>query len=250
MFGLITGSGFYDIPELVDRRVETVATTFGSAEITLGTWAGQAVAFLARHGTDHSVAPAHINYRANIAALADVGATSILATAVTGGIADNMAPGALVIIDDYIDFTSGRADTFNEPGAEAGVVHTDMSEPYDAALRSAIREAADGETVAIVDGGTYCSANGPRFETKAEIAMMRSAGGDLVGMTGYPEVALANEAGIPYASIGVISNWAAGLGPPGERLSVEDVFAVVGEVAEPLYRLIRATMVAYTTSQV
>ncbi|MCL4143611.1 UNVERIFIED_CONTAM: hypothetical protein GTU68_049822, partial [Idotea baltica] len=232
VFALVTGSGFYDIPELVDRAVESVPNPFGDpVTVTTGRWRGADVCFVPRHGSDHSIPPHGINYRANISALATIGATSIVATAVSGAINPDMAPGSLVVISDFLNFTSGRDTTFfdgsrrpivaGDPGAE--------SEP-----------AAELEQVRLLDGAVYCTTDGPRFETPAEINMMRVLGGDLVGMTGYPEVALAVEAGLPYASIGVVSNPAAGMN--AEPLSIDDIVAIIDTTAEPLYRLIGRTI--------
>ncbi len=235
MIGLITGSGFYDLPDVVDGSVTTIDTPYGQVELTTGRWADVPVAFLPRHGSGHSIPPHAINYRANIKALETAGATSILATAVSGGIDPSMAPGDFVAIHDVINFTSGRADTFFD-GAEGIVVHKDMSAAYDPDLRRVLAAAAAAEGIELTDGGVYCATNGPRFETPAEIAMMGRLGGDLVGMTGYPEVVLANELDIPYASIGVIANAAAGLGQ--ETLTADDVMLVVEQCAEPLHRLL------------
>lgn len=251
MFGLITGSGFYDLPDLAAREQLDVPTPFGSVEITRGVLRGHPVVFLPRHGADHSVPPAGIDYRANVWALRDVGATSILATAVSGGIDPALGLGAFVAISDFLDFTSGRAVTFFDGVTEpfdSATHHTDMTEPYDPVLRAHVIEAARIEGIEIADTGVYATANGPRFETPAEIRMMRLLGAHLVGMTGYPEVALAREAGIPYASIGIISNPAAGLGA-GE-LSADDIFGLVDRVSGPLHRLIDRTITLATAGHV
>jgi 5'-methylthioadenosine phosphorylase len=257
VFGLITGSGFYDIPEMTDRSVELVPTRFGDpVSVTMGRWRGTDVCFIPRHGSGHSIPPHAINYRANIAALATIEARSIIATAVSGAINPGMEPGSLVLISDFLNFTSGRAATFfdgsglpivdgaDEPGGQAGqpppgshrVRHTDMTTPYHPGLRETLRRAAADQSVPLTDGAVYCTTDGPRFETPAEINMMRILGGDLVGMTGYPEVALAVEAGLPYASIGVVSNPAAGMNT--EPLSIDDIMAIIDLAADPLHRLI------------
>lgn len=247
MFGIITGSGFYDIAELANRSVTPIDTPYGKAVVTTGTWRERPVVFLPRHGFDHSVPPSAINYRANIWALREVGATSIVATAVSGAIRSDLSVADLVIISDFLDFTSGRQATFFDGVVEpfdAARHHTDMTHPYDPQLRSTLLRAASLEGIAVVDGGVYATTNGPRFETPAEIAMMRTLGADLVGMTGYPEVALAREAAIPYASIGIVSNPAAGTttaaGPV--ELSADDIFSMVDSVTEPLHRLVARTM--------
>ncbi len=245
MIGLITGSGFYDLPNVVDRSTRSVSTPYGSVDLTLGLWGSEPVAFLPRHGSDHSVAPAVINYRANAWALKDAGAQAILATAVSGGISPDMSLGRLVIIKDFLDFTWGRADTFFDgrpapDGTASHLKHCDMSHPYDPELRRLLLQAASELAIDVFDGGVYCTTNGPRFETPAEIEMMGRLGGDLVGMTGYPEVVLANELDVPYASIGVISNPAAGL--TDEKLSEDDIMKAVELCAEPLHLLIGKTI--------
>jgi 5'-deoxy-5'-methylthioadenosine phosphorylase len=238
MLAFITGSGFYDLPAVTDRDDRTVDTPYGPVTVTLGRWGATPVAFLPRHGRDHSVAPQQINYRGNVWALREVGAQGILATAVSGGIRAEYVPGDLVLIDDFIDWTTGRAGTFyDEPG---DVRHTDMTEPYHAGLRGLLGEAAALEGIAVRPTGTYVCFNGPRFESRAEIRAVGTLGADLVGMTGVPEVTLAVEVGIPYASVGVISNPAAGLAD--RDISLEEIMAVLDGAKEPLLRLFGRTV--------
>jgi len=254
MLAFITGSGFYKLDALHQSEAETVNTPYGPAEITRGRWkGGTEVLFLPRHGANHTVAPHMINYRANVWALQAAGATAIAATAVSGAIADDLSPGDFVVIDDFIDYTHGRAATFFDAAApsqvpmdltaesdvpQLKVKHTDMASPYDRQLRALLAEAAESARVPISIGGTYCATNGPRFETKAEIAMMKIVGGDLVGMTGCPEVVLANELGLPYASIGVISNKAAGRAV--HDFTVADIMQVLDDATWPLELLLGA----------
>ncbi len=239
MLAIITGSGFYALDALADPATETVATPYGDAVVTSGSWNGHTPAlFLPRHGTDHSIAPHLINYRANIWALKARGATKIVATAVSGAIDDAMSVGDFVVIDDFIDFTTGRTHTFFDTPGE--LQHTEMGDPYDTTLRAVIAEAANTLSLPVHDGGIYCATNGPRFETTAEIAMMKAVGGSLVGMTGCPEVVLANEIGLPYAAIGVISNAAAGLGT--EDFTVEQILAMLEAARPDLERLIGAVI--------
>lgn len=232
MLGLITGSGFYDLPgleEAVDRKVET---PYGTVDLVYGTWNSCPVVFLPRHGADHSVPPQRIPYRANLWALHEARARAVLATAVSGGINPVYRNGELVLIDQFINLTHGRDDTFFDDE----VRHTDMTKPYDPGLRQVLSEVAAEAGIGLIDGGTYVCANGPRFETPAEISMYAGFGGDLVGMTGYPEVALARELDLPYAAVGVVSNPAAGLGT--EELSLDDIWAVLNDAAEPLLGLL------------
>jgi len=237
MLGLITGSGYYNLASLHEPEVMTIDTPYGAAPLTRANWNGDAeVLFLPRHGSDHSVPPHVINYRANVWALRDAGATAIVATAVSGGMAPGMQLGDMVVIDDFIDFTNGRAHTYFDRAGN--LTHTEMGDPYDAVLRALITDSAAAVGQPITAGGTYCATNGPRFETKAEIAMMRRAGADLVGMTGCPEVVLANELGLPYASIGVIVNMAAGVSD--QEFTVAEIMETLEGTVAPLERLLGA----------
>jgi 5'-deoxy-5'-methylthioadenosine phosphorylase len=233
MLAFITGSGFYDLPSVTERDERAVDTPYGTVPVTVGRWGDAEVAFLPRHGADHGIAPQQIGYRANVWALRHLGAGAIVATAVSGGIAEHLAPGDLVLIDDFLDWTTGRATTFFDRPGE--VRHTDMTQPYDPALRRLLRQAAAEAGIALHDGGTYLCTNGPRFETRAEIRAAAALGADLVGMTGYPEVALAVEAGVPYASVGVISNPAAGLAD--RDISLDEIMAVLEGATAPLLAL-------------
>lgn len=250
MFGLITGSGLYDVPGLVDRHVEEISTPYGlPVRLTTGRVGGLEVCFLPRHGSDHSVPPHAINYRANIAALHQAGATAVLATAVVGSIEPTWGEGTMAVVTDVIDFTSGRAETFFDgtvpppiPVASP-VVHTDMSDPYDPALRRAVLTAAGELGLHVEPEAVYCCTNGPRFETKAEITMMGRLGGQVVGMTGYPEVALALEVGLPYASLALVSNHAAGVGP--KAVSVGRIIEALDRRAPVVHSLITRTLEVY-----
>ncbi|MCC6433580.1 MAG: S-methyl-5'-thioinosine phosphorylase [Acidimicrobiales bacterium] len=244
MLAIITGSGFYEVPGLTEDRDETVVTPYGPARVTLGTWQGRSVAFLPRHGAGHSLPPHRINYRANIWALREIGASAVLATAVSGGIARDLEPGDLVLIDQFLEFTKDRADTFFD-GDDGLVRHTDMTEPYHRGLRNLLAEAAADLDLVVRPTGTYVCMNGPRFETPAEIAVLGRLGAELVGMTGYPEVALAAEVGLPYASIGVISNPAAGL---GESITIEEIIGVLEAVRPALWALIGEVARRWTPS--
>lgn len=224
--GIIAGTGFYDLEALEDARTESVDTAYGSAVVTRGTWHGQPVVFLTRHGAGHRVPPHRINYRANIRALADLGVHDVIAVSVTGGIDPDLAAGELVCIDDFLDFTRGRVGTFHDGDGPDGVVHTDMTSAYDPLLRDEILDAASSAGHPVVDGGVYTCFDGPRFETPAEIRLAALAGGTLAGMTGVPEVVLAAEAGLRYAGLSLVVNPAAGV-RPGEPITMEEIDAVL-----------------------
>ena len=226
--GVIAGTGFYALDALDGGREVIVDTAYGAARVTAGAMHGRATYFVSRHGIDHSVPPHMVNYRAIMQALVDSGVTEILAINVVGGIGHDA--GDLVVVDDFIDFTKQRPVTFFNGSTPEGVVHIDMGDPYDARLRDVWLRAASDLGVEVTPTGVYGAFEGPRFETKAEIRMARAAGVTVVGMTGVPEVVLAAERGIPYASLCLVANPAAGLST--EPITVDDVMAVVARGAE------------------
>ena len=241
---VIGGTGVYALAELGDVQSHTPHTNYGSASgpIRVGTLAGKRVAFLARHGEGHSVPPHRINYRANLAALQVIGATRVLALNTVGGITADCGPRALVCPDQLIDYTWGRVSTIcEEDGSD--VLHVDFGEPYSSTLRVQVVDAARRAGVAVVDGGCYGATQGPRLETKAEIARMRRDGCDLVGMTGMPEAGLARELGLDYACLGIVSNWAAGAGhEPDEVITLDDVLANVAAATAGVSRILAAML--------
>ena len=210
IIGLIAGTGFYDLPALKDGESRELDTLYGKAQIRSGEWNGARLIFLTRHGVGHSIPPHLINYRANIKAMKDLGVEQIIAINVVGGINPKLSPGDLCLVDDFIDFTSGRQHTFSD-GSKPGVQHVDLTRPYDAKIQSALRQSAKESGILLHENGVYAGFNGPRFETPSEIRLAALAGATVVGMTGCPEVSLARELGIAYASIALIVNPAAGL---------------------------------------
>lgn len=223
---IIGGTGLYAFPGLGDIERREASTRWGapSAPIVTGTLSGQRVAFLARHGEAHSLAPHRINFRANIAALHELGARRIVGINAVGGIRADMGPRVLVVPDQLIDYTCGRPSSFCDGQGEA-VLHIDFSEPYSAALRADLLAASRKAGVDVVDGGCYAATQGPRLETNAEIARLRRDGCDLVGMTGMPEAALARELEIEYACLALVANWAAGCDPEAATISIEEIHA-------------------------
>jgi 5'-deoxy-5'-methylthioadenosine phosphorylase len=225
---LIAGSGLYALPELADGTDRPVTSRYGapSAPVRAGRMAGVEILFLPRHGTGHTLPPHRINYRANIDALRTLGATHCIAIAAVGGISAPMGAGRIAIPHQLIDYTHGRAHTFfdgdgdgkgegDAPGgaaAPAPVTHVDFTHPYDEGLRQALLAAASEAGIDACPYGVYGAVQGPRLETAAEVDRLARDGCDLVGMTGMPEAGLAREAGLPYATLAVVANRAAGRG--------------------------------------
>jgi len=232
--GVIAGTGFYALADLRDPEDVTVETIYGPTRARVGTLHDRRTVFISRHGFDHSVPPHMVNYRANIQAMIDLGVTEILAVNVVGGVGTDA--GDLVIVDDFIDFTKARPITFFDGSTPEGVVHVDMGEPYHPRLRAVWKQAADNLGVAVIDHGIYGAYEGPRFETKAEIRLAAAAGVTVVGMTGVPEVVLAVERDLPYSSLCIVANPAAGQG--SEPITIEDVNEVVAQGATTVTRVL------------
>jgi 5'-methylthioinosine phosphorylase len=236
---VIGGTGVYKLAALeqVESHLPETRYGFPSGPVRVGMLAGKRVAFLARHGEGHSVPPHKINYRANLVALQMVGASRVLALNTVGGITAAFGPRVLACPDQLIDYTWGRISTLSEePDTE--VLHVDFGDPYTPALRAQILAAAQRAHVAVVNGGCYGATQGPRLETKAEIARMKRDGCDLVGMTGMPEAGLARELGLSYACLGIVANWAAGCGESAE-ITMEEVLANVDEASAGLLPLLQ-----------
>jgi len=242
---IIGGTGLYDFPGLhkVDKHV--VATPYGAASdaIVVGELAGKRVAFLARHASGHSIAPHRINYRANIWTLHHLGARQVLGINAVGGIRADMGPQALVLPDQIIDYTHGRIASFCDAD-DAKVEHVDFTEPYSADLRRRVLASARQAGMVVVDGGCYGATQGPRLETRAEIARMRRDGCDLVGMTGMPEAVLARELKLEYACLAVVANWAAGCpeGAAAPEISLPEIFAHLDAATARIPALIAALL--------
>lgn len=224
---IIGGSGFHRWEGLEHTDTHAVATPYSDqpVKVLAGALAGEGILFLPRHGPDHTLPPHRINYRANIWALKELDAGAIVALATVGGITPAAAPGVLMIPDQVLDYTYGRAQTFYD-GDDDVVGHADMTEPYSGALRQRLVEAGGESGVRVIDGGTYAATQGPRFETAAEVARLERDGADVVGMTGMPEAALAKELQLAYAAIAIIVNPAAGKAEGG--ITMEQVRAWQG----------------------
>ncbi len=228
MIGIIGGSGVYEITHKADSCTDKlVKTDYGDVEVSILDIFDKKVAFIPRHAAGHSIPPHKINYRANIDALKNVGVTKIIATNSVGSMNEDMPPGSFVIPDDFLDFSQDRVKTFYENK----VVHIDVTEPYCPSLRDVLDKSGE-----VILGGTYVCTEGPRFETPAEIRMFKMLGGDLVGMTGVPEVTLAREREICYNSICIVSNYASGISDM--ELTIDEVFEMVSNKQSDLLELI------------
>jgi 5'-methylthioinosine phosphorylase len=239
---VIGGSGLYQFPGLEHVSRCALDTPYGaaSAEVMLGDFAGKRLAFLARHGERHTLAPHQVNYRANLWTLHALGARRVIGVNAVGGIRADMGPRTLVVPDQLIDYTYGRVSSFGEDD-EGQVRHIDFSEPYSSTLRQTLLAAAARAQIAVVDGGCYGATQGPRLETRAEIARMRRDGCDLVGMTGMPEAVLARELELEYACLALVANYAAGCGDEAQ-ISIEAIFAHLAAATAQVPPLLRAIL--------
>ncbi len=208
---IIGGTGLMDISGLKVTEQINATTHWGmpSAEITVGKLDDTSVLFLPRHGNPHAIPPHKVNYRANIEALYEQDVTRIIAVNAVGGITSEMTPCRIVIPDQLVDYTHGRASTFHEQDLDE-VVHIDFTAPYTESVRLQLISAAKQCDIDIYAGGTYGATQGPRLETAAEINRMEQDGCDIVGMTSMPEACLAREKGIDYGCVALVVNRAAG----------------------------------------
>ena len=245
MFAIFGGSGLTNLATLAISRREVVRTPYGepSGPLTFGTLAGVEAVFLPRHGYGHTIPPHLINYRANLWALREAGVEGVLAVTSVGGIRDAYGPGALVVPDQIIDYTYGRAHTFFE-GLESSigtaVSHIDFTWPYAESVRQRILAAAQKASEEVHEGGVYGATQGPRLETAAEVRRMERDGCDLVGMTGMPEAALARELELDYACLSVVVNHAAGKGDSANAITLDHLARVMDGAMARVHRILEA----------
>ncbi|MBV1777148.1 S-methyl-5'-thioinosine phosphorylase [Burkholderiaceae bacterium DAT-1] len=239
MLAILGGTGLARLKNLNITHRQVVRTPYGepSGALTFGEVNDHHVVFLARHGYGHTIPPHQINYRANIWALADLGVKRVVSICTVGGIREDLAPGTLVVPDQLIDYTWGRAHTFFD-GGEKPVTHIDFTEPYCPKLRARILKAARGAHQRVMDGAVYAATQGPRLETAAEINRLGRDGADIVGMTAMPEAGLAREAGLSYAAIAVVANWAAGRGDSRQHVDLGAAESVYGEAMESVHSIL------------
>lgn len=240
--GVIGGSGLYAF--LTDARPVEVTTPFGppSEQPVVGTVAGRSVAFVPRHGRDHRLPPHRVDYRANLWALRAVGVRQVLAPSAVGSLRVELGPGTVVVPDQVVDRTSGRANTLYD--GEGAVVHVPFADPYCSGGRAAVLAAAgdQGESpLDVVDGGTLVVVNGPRFSTRAESRWHAATGWSLVGMTGMPEAAIARELALCYTCVALVTDLDAGV-VAGEGVTHAEVLEVFARNVERLKRLLTAAV--------
>ena len=204
--GIIGGSGVYDLPGLTDRRTETVTTPWGAPSDALhfGRIGDTQAVFLPRHGRGHALAPSGVNYRANIDALKRVGVTDIVSVSACGSFREDLHPGVFVLVDQFVDRTFRRETSFFGNGC---VAHVSLAHPVAPLLAARIAAAAEAEGIDVRRGGTYVCMEGPQFSTLAESLSYKAAGYDVIGMTACPEVKLAREAEISYATVAMVTDY-------------------------------------------
>jgi 5'-methylthioadenosine phosphorylase len=204
--GIIGGSGLYAIEEIEQPEWLAIDSPFGAPSDALltGRIGHVRFVFLPRHGRGHVLSPTHVNYRANIDALKRAGCTDVLAISSVGSLREELAPGRFVLPDQFIDRTVAREKSFFGPGV---VAHVSMAEPTCPRLAGLAADAARASGAPVSEGGTYLAMEGPQFSTKAESALYRQWGCDIIGMTAMPEAKLAREAELPYALVGMVTDY-------------------------------------------
>ena len=203
---VIGGSGLYQMPGLTDVDEVRVETPWGepSDAVIRGRLGGTALLFLPRHGRGHRVSPSNINYRANLWALKKLGATHVLSVSAVGSLREEIVPGHLVVVDQFIDRTRQRASTFFDEGV---VAHVSVADPVCPLLARAVAARARSIGATVHEGGTYVCIEGPRFSTRAESHAWRAWNASVVGMTNVPEAFLARECELPYATLALATDY-------------------------------------------
>jgi 5'-methylthioadenosine phosphorylase len=204
--GVIGGSGLTEGLDLDEAQEIAVSSPFGapSGPVTTGTLGGVRFTFLARHGAGHAIPPGEIDYRANIDVLKRCGVTDVLALSAIGSLREELAPGHFVAVDQFIDRTAGRAGSFFGRGL---VAHVSLADPVCPVLSQVAADAAGQAGATVHRGGCYVAIDGPQFSTRAESRLYREWGGDVIGMTAMPEARLAREAELPYALLGMVTDY-------------------------------------------
>ncbi len=245
MLAIIGGTGLTQLTNLKITHRQVMRTPYGepSGPMTFGTLNQCEVMFIARHGYGHTIPPHQVNYRANLWALRDQGAKRVIAVASVGGIRADLVPGTLVVPNQIIDYTHGRDFTFFD-GKDQPVTHIDFTQPYSAKMRQHILASAKLAKLDCVDGGVYAITQGPRLDTAAEINRLERDGADMVGMTGMPEAALAKELGLDYATLAVVTNYAAGRGSSAQAIPLGEIGSVMNPAMERVKDILEFAVVS------
>ena len=240
--GIIGGSGLYSMPGFTDIREVQQETPFGAPSdvYVLGNLNGRKVAFLARHGRGHRILPSELNFRANIYAFKQLGVERILSVSAVGSLKEEHKPGEFVIVDQFVDRTRHRVDTFFGDGI---VAHIAFADPICAQLAQSVESACKKAGVVGKRGGTYLCMEGPQFSTKAESNLYRSWGMDVIGMTNLQEAKLAREAEICYATIAMVTDYDC-WHPHHDSVTVEQIVAVLTKNAENACNVVREAVAA------
>jgi len=237
VIGVIGGSGVYNIDGLTNTRWVKIETTFGtpSDELLLGELHGQQMVFLPRHGRGHKIPPSEINYRANIAALKQVGVTDVISVSAVGSLREHLKPGMFVIVDQFIDRTFARNKSFFETGC---VAHVSIAHPVCSRLGNHIEMAAKGAGIEVARGGTYLVMEGPQFSSLAESELYRTWNCDVIGMTNMPEAKLAREAEMCYATVAMVTDYDC-WHPNHDDVTVDQIVQVLLQNADKARSLIK-----------
>ncbi|MBN1331211.1 MAG: S-methyl-5'-thioadenosine phosphorylase [Candidatus Heimdallarchaeota archaeon] len=229
-YGIIGGSGFYELIGI--SKEQKISTPFGEVQTNIYDFNGSKLAFIPRHGIGHKIPPHLINYRANIYALFSLGVKKIISTSAVGSMKEKITPGDFIIPNQFIDFTIARPKTFFDGNfsvemlngsRKQGVVHIDVTEPYCENLRKSLLDSLKATGNKVHFKGVYVCTEGPRFETPAEILAFKRMGGTIVGMTSVSECILAKELDICYATICLVTNFAAGM---QKKITIEEVVSL------------------------
>lgn len=227
--GIIGGSGLYRIDGLEEAQWVSVTTPWGapSDDLLVGHVAGVRCVFLPRHGRGHHLAPSDLNFRANIDAMKQLGVTDLLSISAIGSLREDLPPGHFVVVDQFVDRTFARTKSFFGQGL---VAHVSMADPVCPRLSAFAADAARAAGAGVTQGGTYLAMEGPQFSTRAESLLYRQWGCDVIGMTAMPEAKLAREAELPYALVGMVTDYDAWR-PEEAGVEVTDVLRVLHENA-------------------
>ena len=240
MIGVIGGSGVYDIDGLENARWETVESPFGkpSDQLMFGRLAGVDLVFLPRHGRGHPLSPTDINFRANVDALKRAGVTDVVSVSAVGSFREELAPGTFVIVDQFIDRTFERRQTFFGEGM---VAHVSMAHPVCARLGDRLETVAKSLNIPMARGGTYLAMEGPQFSSLAESELYRSWGCSVIGMTNMPEARLSREAEMCYATVAMVTDYDC-WHPDHDNVEVGDIIRVLVSNAGKARDLVRAVV--------